>query len=127
MARRGTHHHLRVIVLLVAVAVAAGLAGGTVADRPDSELAAAVPQSAVTVTPTALEVAVVPARTDVGGGAGVHHSPGRSLLPLVAALTTAAGLLGFTAGRIGSPAGTRRPLLARRHVIALRAPPLLLV
>jgi hypothetical protein len=118
MLRRGSYQ-LWLVVLLVAAG--AGLAGGVT--RPDAlgSLAGATPPPATapTVMAIGLDVAVVPGRTDVAAPApvGVHHSPGRSLVPAVAALTVAAGLALVAARRLrprvhGQPAALRAPPFA---------------
>jgi hypothetical protein len=106
-------------VLLVMAGV--GLAGGTAA-RPTDEGGAAHGPSPVTLIPIAVDVAVVPARTEAGARS-VHQSPGRSPVPLVAALVAVVGLLGVADRRSDPPPAGRPPVRARRHTIALRAPP----
>jgi len=122
MARRGTHR-LWLVVLLVAAGI--GLAGGTVAGRPESRTHQQ--PVAAAFTPTEVEAAVVPGRTQSAAGIGARHAPVRSLLPLLGALVALAGLGALVTGRsVPAFAGTR-PLVDRRHSIALRAPPSVLL
>jgi len=114
-------HRTRRLWMAVLFAVAGvGLAGGAIVGPPEVRLAAQDPGD-VTVAPTPVGVAVLPARNEVGKG-GAHLSPGRSLLPLVA-LVALAGLAVLTVGRSVPAVAGHRPLVARRHFIALRAPP----
>ena len=99
------------------------LAGGAAVSGSSEPLAFTDHAASVSFTPTALDAAVVPGRAQVGAHVGANQAPGRSLLPLVAALVALAGLPSAP-GRAGSaPAAGRPPLLPRRHAIALRAPP----
>lgn len=129
MARRGPH---RLWLAMAVVAAAIGLAGGfggplDTDPRPAGHTAATGGLLSAT---TGVDVAVVPARTEAGA-AGVRTAadptrnvPARWLLPLVAVLIGLAGLLGARSGGVvRPPAGDRLPLRARRHAIALRAPP----
>ncbi|HEX7277001.1 MAG TPA: hypothetical protein VF244_06460 [Acidimicrobiales bacterium] len=119
MARRGTHH-LWLAMLLVAAGV--GLAGAAIADEPESRPSGA--QGAVVrVTSTGGEIAVVPPRTEAGVGKSAHPISGRTILPLVAALLGVAAAAGLSAARRHAAPDGARTLLARRHAIALRAPP----
>jgi len=118
MARRPTPH-LWVAMLLVVAGL--GFGGGAVASA--TEPTTADRPAAVALTPTVIDVAVVPARIDARPRAVGQSAYGRSLLPLVALLLTLAGLIGSTAGRSVAPVVGHAPLLSRRHAIALRAPP----
>jgi hypothetical protein len=113
---------LAVVAGIVLATVGAGLAGG-VDDSSGNGGPVTRPAAAVTLASTAVEAAVVPARSEAGARSGVHQSPGRSLLPLVAALVAIVGLLGATGRRTDPPLAGGQPLRARRHAIALRAPP----
>jgi hypothetical protein len=117
---------------MAVVAAAIGLAGGfggplDTDPRPTGHPSAT---DGLVAGATGVDVAVVPARTEAGG-AGVRSAadptrtvPARWLLPLVAVLLGLAGLLGARSGGVvRPPAGDRLPLRARRHAIALRAPP----
>lgn len=114
---------------MVVLLVAAGLGLATTGSAASARLEQPARHQSGTpsVTPTAVEVAVVPARSEIGPGPGTRHSPGRSLLPLVAALLALTGAVGLRAGRSVPSAGGCRPLAGRRHAISLRAPPSLLL
>ncbi len=120
MARCRTHH-LGLVVLLVAAGIGIGVAGDAVAGRPESR--SRRQPAAASFTPTALEAAVVPGRTQSGAGIGARQAPGRSLVALVAALFAVAALVVLIAARSVPPVASHRALVARRHFIALRAPP----
>jgi len=123
MARRGTHH-LWLVVLLVAAGI--GVAGVAMADG--SEAPPSRNQSAgVRVTPPGVDLGVVPGPTEAASGKAANPISGRTLLPLVAALVALVGLVGLAAARRAATPDGARPLLARRHAIALRAPPFQLV
>ena len=129
MARRGPQ---RLWLAMVVVAAAIGLAGG-VGGALDTGSRHAGHQSAtggLVAAATGVDVAVVPARTEAGTAGVVRsaadpsrHGPARWLLPLLAVLIGLAGLLGARSGVVRPPVAGRLPLRARRHAIALRAPP----
>lgn len=130
MARRSVHRlWLAMVVVAAGIGVAGGLLAGAGAHADGSRDArSSGPRpGVVSIAPTAVDAAVVPGRTVAGSAADVARQiPGRVLLPLVAALVGLAGIAGLAAGgRSRPPAVGRRPLLARRYAIALRAPPVL--
>ena len=130
MARRGPH---RLWLAMVVVAAAIGLAGGLGGGPLDADPRPAGHPSAtggLVATATGVDVAVVPARTEAGTAGGVRsaadptrNGPARWLLPLLTILLGLAALLGARSGVVRPPAAGRLPLRARRHAIALRAPP----
>ena len=122
MARPRTRY-LWLAVLLVAVGIGLGAgAGGDFGGRGD-ERPSAHQSAAASLTGDAVEVAIVPARTEVAPGSGGRLASARSFLPLAVALLAAAGAAGLRGRRSLVPAFGPQPLLARRHAIALRAPP----
>jgi hypothetical protein len=118
---------------MVVVAAAVGLAGGFGGPLDAHPRAAGHPSatSGLISASTAVEAAVVPVRAEAWGATGVRsaaadplrHGPARGLLPLVAVLLGLAGLLGARSGVVRPPTAGCHPLRARRHAIALRAPP----
>ncbi len=125
MARQPLH---RLWLALVVVAAAVGVAGGLLAGGSDPGAtrppSAAHDPAAVSFTPSGVEAAVVPARTETAPAAGAaRHGSGRGLLPLVAALVGLAAALGTRARLVRPPTPGGQPLRARRHAIARRAPP----
>ena len=130
MARRGPHRlWLAMVVVAAAVAFAGGFGGPLDTDpRPAGHPS---PTGGLVAAATGVDVAVVPGRTEAGT-AGVVRSaadptrtgPARWLLPLVAVLLGLAGVFGARSGGVVRPPGAGRlTLRARRHAIALRAPP----
>ncbi len=120
MARQGTDRFWLAILLVTAGIV---LAGGAAVSGSSEPLASTDHAASVSFTPTALDAAVVPGRAEVGAHVGANQAPGRSLLPMVAALAALAGLACGAAGRFVPAVAGVQHLLTRRHAIALRAPP----
>lgn len=126
MVRRRTRRLGLGALLVVAGAILAG--GLVVAGGGGSPAPGHLPGSA-SLAATTLTSAVVPARTEAGTATAADPSrqvAGRWLVPLGVAVLGLAGL----PGRRQAPAllgGGRPPLRARRHCIALRAPPSLLL
>jgi hypothetical protein len=126
MARRGIHRLWLAMLLVVAgigLAPFAAADAGADAGADGAARSAADRASTVAITSTAIEAAVVPARTEAGPGSTTRPAPGRSLLPLLAALVALAGVVGLCAGRAQARVGRGPALAARRYAIALRAPP----
>ncbi len=128
MARRPKTYRLWLAIVVVAAGI--GLAGGLATGLGDAgdPRPAGHQSGAVSISPTAVDVAVVPARTEAASTTdAARHGPGRGLLPLVAAVVGLGALVGIAVhGRARSSVLGPRALRARRHAIALRAPPALL-
>ena len=132
MARRGSHRLWLAVVVVVAAGI--GLAGGFGGPLDPNPGAAgrASATGGLLVAATTVDLAVVPVKTEAGAGVRsaadpTRHGPARWLLPLLAILGGVGGLVGSGAGlvRPAPPVAGRPPLRARRHAIALRAPPAL--
>ena len=123
MARRGRGHRLglALVLLLAALGLVGGIGGGVARDAPDGQQ-----PSAIGLAPTAVDAAHLPIRTEAGVTTDpLRQGSGRGPVPLVAVLL---GLAGAALGRgrvgVAGPATAGcPPLRARRHAIALRAPP----
>ena len=98
-------------------------AGAGLTDRTDTVAAEGAPLAAVSSLHPATAPAVLPAQAAEELRAATQLSPLRALL----IMGMLAGLVGLPAAlrhRAGRPGRARRALLARRHAICLRAPPL---
>ncbi len=98
-------------------------AAGSHLASPRYTTAAAEIPAAVSVLTGGPDAAVIPARVADEVRATSHGAPSR-LLVLSAVLAVLVGLPAVLRRRMSSAGRDHRPLLARRHTIALRAPPL---
>lgn len=98
-------------------------AGGGPLAGTDRRAATDVLPAAVGILSQAPDAAIIPARIAAEVRAGGATAPLRVLV-VAAVLAMLAGLPAVLGRRVAAPGNDHRPLRARRHTIALRAPPL---